>query len=281
MLQKLVKNALAVLFLLQICTAFELVADGGFDQLTSWNITPAVALCHGWCHYANVWNEPAHSGFSFVFANPLQGAVYMAQRFYTQTEYNRCDFSAYLRVIDAVNADVILIWDSTIYRVDMMELEKESESSSSEWVRTDITLYGSSQELEIRLQTAGLAYISLDDVSLNCYIVEFYEDPEAQVLIVILLVAIFIGAISLWYRKSSFDICACSTCCSEKPVYLELEIEKQKDVSSTETFDGAPLPNDGTFQSLALATLGSHNSSQSESQEKSEENDNTLKLGEG
>jgi hypothetical protein len=164
-------------------------------------------------------------------ANPSDGSVYASQRIYTELDYNRCDFSVYLRIIDTLDADVVVLWDSTQYRVDMINWEKQRELSSSEWSKVELTLYGGSCEIEIRLQTMGLSYISMDDASLECYKVQFYENPEAQLLFVLVLVVIVAAAISFWYRKSMVELNWCS-CIKKKPRFEPIILEEEFDVDT-------------------------------------------------
>ena len=224
---------------LHFCIGLDIIADGSFDGVGTWNITPPVGLCRGWCHGSNVWKEPAHTGLNFIFANPSEGSVYVSQRL-TQPneEYNRCELLVYLRVVNVLDSQVLVSWDSQEYQFDLLEWEKDNELSESEWTQAKLLLYGTSDEIKFRLQTESITYISMDDVSLTCYKVEFYENPAAQLLIFI-LIALIAATLSIIVKISNLDIACCCNRCQKvrfEPIEEEEELE----------FDGFPLTDINT-----------------------------------
>jgi hypothetical protein len=221
---------------LYFCTGLDIITDGGFDGVGSWNITPPVGLCRGWCHGSNVWQEPAHSGLNFVFANPSEGSVYVSQNIVQPgEEYNRCELLVYLRVVNVLDSQVLVSWNSQEYQFDLLEWEKDSELSESEWTQAKLLLYGTSDEIKFRLQTESITYISMDDVSLTCYKVAFYENPEAQLLLCIILIAVIAATLSLAARMCNLDINCCCNSCQK----VKFEPIEEEDVE----FDGFPLQN--------------------------------------
>lgn len=229
---------LLLLSLASVCFALDIITDGGFDGVATWNITPPVGLCRGWCHSSDVWREPAHSGLNFVFANPSEGSISVSQHIVQPSiPYNRCELKAYLRVVNTLDSQVLVLWDSTQYQFDLFEWEKNSEVSASEWTPITLLLYGSSDEIEFRLQTMSITYISMDDVSLNCYQTAFYENPEVQFLLCVILIAVVLAILSLIARMLKLDINFC--CCSRNKVAFE-SIVIESEPEDTE-FDGFPL----------------------------------------
>lgn len=226
---------LLLLALITTCFGVEIIVDGGFDGISTWNITPPVGLCRGWCHSSNVWEEPAHSGLNFIFANPSEGSVSVSQTITQPSiEYNRCELKAYLRVVNVLDSQILVLWDSDEYQFDLLGWEKDNELSDSEWTLASVILYGSSEEIEFRLQTESITYISMDDVSLECYKVAFYENPEVQLLLCTILLVVVGGTLSLLVKVCNLDIDCCFNRCRKvkfQPVELEEDTE----------FDGFPL----------------------------------------
>jgi hypothetical protein len=264
-----------VLFILagicQSSTLYNVLKDGDFESTQYWTIAPDSALCTGWCRYSTVWKEPAHSGISFLFARPNTGISAVENlQWPSDSNYNRCDLKFYVRAVSALDTYFKIFWDGTAYSIDWVQWEKDSETTASEWVPVEITLYGLSDTIEFRIQTSERTYISVDSVTTGCYRVEIYENFEFQLFICILVVVLFGTAASFLYRKSDLDfgtMCCCRGSNTVKfielqdPVWIDVELKQFGAVEKKEE----PEAEKVDLTAIASALEGKSNSVHSSS----------------
>ncbi len=271
--------ALTLQVLVNAVEVYNVVRNGDFEMQNYWTVIPDQAWCHGWCRYSTVWSEPARSGYAFLLANPYDGAISASQtlQWPKDSNYNRCTLRMYVRALNVFDDYFKVYWDGTAYSVDWMQWEKDSESAPSEWVPIELTLYGRSDTLELRIQTTDHGYVSVDNVEADCYRVEIYENFEFQVFVCIIVVVLFGTVASFFYRKSELDFEDCCKCFRREriefqPIELvstaDVELEERGAFRDSESEDldlpAAPIVDAKNITAITQALARSNSSDSTE-----------------
>lgn len=211
---------------------YNFLQDGDFERFGDWHIVPLPAWCDSFCAKPAEWSEYAHSKENFLQASPNSNVAATQTFNYTKLNisFDACRIGFYIRVIDPMDSQFSVFWNSDVTTLDWIDYAKAQQVSPDEWVYQELDLKGMSDTLQLQLYTGPDAWLSVDDVTLICYSYGYFTLDQFQITIIILI--LLVVALIVYYVQRRMSVqcrcpkrrcCRCNCCGRSQAQFIELD----------------------------------------------------------